>query len=103
MSTAAPANLFYRPAESVLFQPLSGDAVLLDLKSEHYFSLDRVGARIWQLLAETHWVDATVRTMLREFAVEESRLRADVLALVAKLLERGLLVATAEPPAKAQP
>ena len=33
---------------NVISQEVSGETVLLDLDSEHYFGLDSVGTRIWQ-------------------------------------------------------
>jgi hypothetical protein len=44
----------------VLFQEVSGETVLLDLESEHYFGLDAVGTRIWGLIGEGVSVDAMV-------------------------------------------
>ena len=41
----------------VIAQEVSGETVLLDLKSEQYFSLDVVGTRIWQLLNEGVAID----------------------------------------------
>ncbi len=37
-------------ATDVLVQELAGEAVLLNLKTEQYFGLDAVGARMWQSL-----------------------------------------------------
>lgn len=65
--------------------------MFLNLKSEKYFGLDPVGTRIWSLLAETQDVETTVQTMLREYDVEEVRLRQDVAALIFRMQERGLL------------
>lgn len=75
----------------VLFQELQGDAVLLDMKSGVYFGLDRVGTRIWQLMAEPKELAAVVTAMLDEFDVTETRCSEDVLALARKLAEQGLL------------
>ncbi len=86
----------YRPAEGVLFQKLDRDAVLLNLKTEQYYSLDGVGTRIWQLLGETGSLEATVRRMLAEYTVDEATVRADTLALADKLAARGLLVEETE-------
>ncbi len=91
-STAPAPDRAYRHAEGVLFQKLDRDAVLLNLKTEQYYSLDAVGMRVWQLLGETRSLEATVRRMLAEYAVDEATLRADVLALADKLATRGLLV-----------
>jgi hypothetical protein len=91
-STANVAAGSYRLAEGVLFQKLDRDAVLLNLRTEQYYSLDAVGTRVWQLLGETRSLEATIQKLLAEYAVDEATLRGDVLALAAKLTARGLLV-----------
>ena len=77
----------------VLFQELQGDGVLLDMKSGVYFGLDRVGTRIWQLMAEPKPLAAVVAAMLEEFDVTKDRCSEDVLTLARKLAEQGLLSA----------
>jgi len=78
-------------SDDVLFQELQGDAVLLELKTGVYFGLDRVGTRIWQLLAEHETVSDVVAAMIREYDVPEARCEEDVRVLVARLLDQGLL------------
>jgi hypothetical protein len=78
-------------SEDVLFQEVSGETVLLDLASEQYFGLDRVGTRIWTLLNEGAGADAVVETLLEEYAVERETLAADVDELLARLAEAGLI------------
>ena len=79
------------PAPQVLFQELDGEAVLLNLESESYFGLDDVGTRIWQLLVEHAQLGRVYAQMQKEYDVEEDRLRRDILQLVAKLDEAGLI------------
>jgi len=73
------------------------ETVILDLSSGMYFSLDRVGAEIWQLLTEGHRLDSIVTTMLARYEVAEDQLRQDVTHLVDELLSRGLVQAVAIP------
>jgi len=75
----------------VLFQEVSGETVLLDLESEHYFGLDAVGTRIWGLIGEGVSVDAMVDTLLQEYEVERETLEADVAELLSRLVEAGLI------------
>lgn len=84
-----------KPSDDVLFQELSGEAVLLNVRTEQYYGLDRVGARIWALIVELGVADAVVMRMLEEFDVGEAELRADVVRLVEELLASRLLVASA--------
>lgn len=74
-----------RPFPDVLYQELNGESVLLNLATESYFGLDAVGTRIWQLLVKDNHVAATIEPLLREFEVDEPRLRADVAKLITEL------------------
>lgn len=75
----------------VMFQEVGGEVVLLDLASESYFGLDEVGARIWALLNEQNELQAVYEAMLEEYDVEPEKLEADLLELVERLLEAGLV------------
>lgn len=81
------------PAPGVLFQPVPDGAVLLDTRSEAYFGLNAVGARIWQLLPPaTETADelcAALRAAYPDAAAET--VRADVAALLRALRDAGLV------------
>ena len=79
------------PAGDVLFQVVGGEAVLLNLASEKYFGLDPVGMRIWTLLIEDAHLQHAFDRMCAEFDVEPAALEADLLALVGKMAEAGLV------------
>ncbi len=76
---------------NVISQEVAGETVLLDLDSEHYFGLDSVGTRIWQLIAEKGQLQAIVDTLLAEYDVEEERLLMDLEALLTEVSEKGLV------------
>jgi hypothetical protein len=78
-------------SDDVLHQELSGETVLLNLKTEHYFGLDPVGTRIWQELGKTASAERVVAQLLTEYEVEEPTLRADVERLLGELLKAGLI------------
>jgi hypothetical protein len=75
----------------VLSQEVSGETVLLDLESEYYFGLDAVGTRIWQLIRDSGELRTIYNTLLEEYEVEETQLRADLKALITDACERGLI------------
>jgi len=79
------------PSPEVLVQELDGEAVLLDLGSERYFGLDDVGTRVWQHLLEHRRLERVCEEMQKEYDVDESRLRADLLQLVGELIEAGIV------------
>lgn len=70
---------------------LSGEAVILNLKSGVYYGLDTVGARIWNLIQEPTTVGEVRDVLVREYEVEPERCERDLLALLEKLADAGLV------------
>jgi hypothetical protein len=77
--------------KDTLFQELQGEGVLLNLKSGVYFGLDSVGTRIWQLLGQHEVLSEVVQVMLREYDVTEQSCGQDVVALVSRMEEHGII------------
>lgn len=78
-------------SDQVMFQELDGEAVLLDLASEQYFGLDRVGTRIWHLLDEHDTLESVHAALCREYDAPPERIADDLRALVDRLAEAGLV------------
>ena len=86
-------NLAQTIAQSpnVISQEVAGETVLLDLDSEHYFGLDSVGTRIWQLIEEKGNLQAIVDQLLSEYDVGEDQLLEDLEALITQVADIGLV------------
>lgn len=80
-----------KPSDDVLFQEVAGEAVLLNLASESYFGLDPVGTRVWMLLSVDPSLQQAYDTMCAEYDVAPAVMESDLLALVGKLAEAGLV------------
>lgn len=78
-------------ADDVLFQAVADEAVLLNIADNHYYGLDDVATRMWQLLAEHGTEEAVIQEMLAEYDVDEATLHQDFAALVEELEQRGLI------------
>lgn len=89
MPTPLPARVDISP--DVLYQVINGESVLLNLETEHYYSLDNVGTRMWQLMAEHNELAVVVDQLLAEYDVDEATLRASLADLLAKLSNAGLV------------
>jgi len=76
---------------SVICRELSGETVLLNLKSGVYYGLDAVGTRVWQLLMQGCTIASVRDTMIEEYDVAPDVLNADVLRLVGDLRDRGIV------------
>ena len=67
------------------------EAVLLNLNTELYLGLDEVGTRMWILLKDSASIQDAFDALVREYEVEQDRLRQDLDEFLGKLLEHGLI------------
>ena len=70
---------------------LGGEVAILDLKAGVYYGLDAVGARIWSLIQEPRTVNEIRDILLEEYEVEPERCERDLLALLRRLADEGLV------------
>jgi hypothetical protein len=83
----------YRAVSEALVATLSDGAVLLNLQTKRYFSLNETGTRIWEMVQQTADEEAIVATMLREYEVDEPMARSEVRRILDELIEAQLIVA----------
>lgn len=89
MQATLPKRITFSP--DVLFQVLDDEAVLLDLASEQYFSLNELGMRMWQLLSENGDTAAAFKQLRLEYKVAPATLRRDMARWIDELVELGLV------------
>jgi hypothetical protein len=70
---------------------LGEEAAILHLGSGTYYGLDPVGVRVWNLVQQPRSVGEICATLLNEYNVQPERCEADLLELVAKLRDEGLI------------
>jgi hypothetical protein len=76
--------------ETIYTQEVGDETILLDTEGGRYFGLDPVGTRMWQLIREHGALCPVYEILLTEYDVTPERLESDLLALVTKLIEKGL-------------
>ena len=84
-------NLVVVASEDQISRDLDGEAVILNMKSGIYCGLNEVGARIWQLIQKPINVKHIRDTLLYEYDVESDQCERDVLCLLQKLVDHGLI------------
>ncbi len=75
----------------VLLQELDDEAVLLNVSDEHYFGLDDIGLRFWQLLEQHGDSDAVIRQMNIEYDASEQAIHNDLGKFIVELETAGLI------------
>lgn len=85
--------------------PLGDEASILNLKNTVYYGLDPVGARVWTLLQQPRSVEQLRDTLLEDYEVESARCENDLLSLLEKMRDEGLVEVRgdARDAARAQP
>jgi hypothetical protein len=77
--------------DDVLISNLQDESVVLNLESERYYGLDDVGTRFLSILTTSESIEAAYDRLREEYEVDPQVLRKDLLALVEKLIEQGLI------------
>ncbi len=77
--------------EDVVSCELAGGAALLDLRSSTYYSLNPVGAHVWELLQQPTSVADLQEALLARYEVEPAQCRQDLTQLLASLGELGVI------------
>jgi hypothetical protein len=82
----------YRAGADALAATLADGAVLLNLRTNRYHSLNETGARVWQLLLEGHAEEEIAKILPSEYDVTEEVARVEIAAIIAALKAAQLLV-----------
>ena len=82
----------YKAIAEALVATLSDGAVLLNLQTKRYYSLNETGTRIWEMVQQTADEGDIVATLLREYEVEEPMARAEVRRILDELIDAQLIV-----------
>jgi Coenzyme PQQ synthesis protein D (PqqD) len=88
--TSNPAR--FRRAPDVHGRAFGEELVVLDLAGGEYYSLDILGARIWNELVAGHTVGEVLALLVRDYDAEPELLGKDLESFAEELVRRGLLV-----------
>jgi Coenzyme PQQ synthesis protein D (PqqD) len=77
--------------DDVLISNLQDESVMLNLDSERYYGLDDVGTRMLSALSTSSSIEAAYELLREEYDVDDEVLRRDLLLLVEKLVNQGLV------------
>ena len=93
MNTAERVNgtTVWSPSKNAVGCEVEGEMVLLDLQSGTYFGLNPVGAEIWNQVIQRKSFAEIRQHLLSQYQVTPERCEQEVLALLTKLAEKGLV------------
>ena len=82
----------YSPSPQVVFTTVDAEAVLLHLRSGVYYSLNRVGTVVWDLLSDQQPLEAVCSNLCGRFDVSAEVAWSDLSALVGELCREELVI-----------
>ena len=77
--------------EEVAAKVIDGEAVLINLSNGVYYSMDEVGALIWEMVESKYSLEEMVATICARYDVSTEQTQSDVERLAAELLDENLL------------
>jgi hypothetical protein len=87
----------YELASDVVLQEAGAESLLVKLGDENIFALNATGTEIVRAIADGRSVDDLVARFADTYAVAPVDVERDVSALLAELVDRGLLMVSDEP------
>ena len=85
-------------AAAVAAKVIDGEAIIMNLNNGAYYSMDGVGAVIWELIEGGHSAEAIRDGVASRYALPVESVQADVQRLLDELLAEQLIVAAAAGP-----
>jgi hypothetical protein len=93
---ATEASLYLRPHPDVIVQNMGEETLLLHLRTDRFYELNRTAARFWELLSASHGLAAIQEQMLREFDVDKAQLADEIANLLTLMKNEDLVIITHE-------
>ena len=82
-------------SDKLLFADIGSDVTIMSVETGKYYSLTKVGARIWSLIEHTVPVERICEQLLAEYRVDRAQCENDVLKIFRRMDEEGLVTLTA--------
>lgn len=77
---------------NVINETIDGEAIIINLATGTYYSLDRVGGAIWAFLEASLPVEEIVKELARRYDGDSDHMRREVEALIKRLSDEALIV-----------
>jgi hypothetical protein len=82
----------FRAGADVVSRRLDDQTVLVNLRTNRIFELNRTGARFWEMLEEGGSEPEIVTRLVAEFDASEDQITSEVRSLIDSLLQEELIV-----------
>lgn len=77
--------------DKISWRILDGEAVILNLDSGFYYSLNKIGTRIWELLSKGKTTEEIIDIISSEYKADNGKVRNDTINLFNELKKEDLI------------
>ena len=77
--------------EEVAAKAIDGEAIIINLANGVYYSMDKAGAFIWQMVQDGHTIKDTIKAVTVRYDIPCEKAEKDVLSLLEELLKENLV------------
>ena len=77
--------------EEVAARVLDGEAIMINLSNGNYYSMDKVGGFLWELVEQERTLEHMVAAILTHYDVSRGQAQADVERLAAEMVRENLV------------
>lgn len=88
--------------DEIAAEVIDGEAVLINLSTGAYYTMDGVGAVIWSMIEHGYTAAAVSDGLASAYRIDRQQVATDVAVLVQELLAHGLVIADGDPPPSAR-
>ena len=81
---------------TIIYEDFDGEVVIINLDTGSYYSLERAGAAVWNLLEDTTTEKALVREMMQRYAGNHGEIEMAVGRFLADLRQESLIVSATD-------
>jgi hypothetical protein len=85
------AEQSYQPNPDVVAQRVQDEVVLVNLRTNEIYTLNKTAARAWELIAEGCDRSGVEAGLSEEFSVDEAEVGSELDSLLAELVEKELI------------
>lgn len=78
--------------DTLFLQSVDDDTILLDINTQEYFSLNKVGTTIWDIMSKVNNLKEVKKEILKMYEVDEKQVESDILSFVEALDEKKLIL-----------
>lgn len=82
-------------SDKLLYAEIGSDVTIMSVETGKYYSLTKVGARIWSLIENATPVERICEQLIAEYRIDREQCQNDVLKIFRRMAEEDLVTVTA--------